>query len=147
MHTTRYSLVTSKSATIGKRLRNAEHGLGRLPARPSPPHVLIVSMEAKKPRHALAKADFDRLVSRLGAIGNYAIKKEGTTIHIAFEGDADANRLAAVLRPKQTTRESVWASKSLASIDDAAPRRISAFLKRRCEISAPKWIKPRLTRR
>jgi hypothetical protein len=110
------------------------------------PHVLIVSMEAKKPRHALEKADFDRLVSRLGAIGNYAIKKEGTAIHIAFEGDADADRLAAVLRPKQTTRESEWASKSLASIDDAAHRRISAFLKRRPEISAPQRIKPRLTR-
>jgi hypothetical protein len=110
------------------------------------PHVLIVSMEARKPRHALEKADVDRLVSRLGAIGNYAIKKEGTAIHIAFEGDADADRLAAVLRPKQTTRESEWASKSLASIDDAAHRRISAFLERRCGISAPKRIKPRLTR-
>ena len=110
------------------------------------PHVLIVSMEAKKPRHALEKADFDRLISRLGAIGNYAVKKEGTAIHIAFEGDRDADRLAAVLRPTQTTRESEWASKSLASIDDAAHRRISAFLKRRSEISAPKRIKPRLTR-
>jgi hypothetical protein len=41
----------------------------------------------------------------LGAVGNYAIKTEGATTHIAFEHDADADRLAAVLRPKQTTRE------------------------------------------
>ena len=93
------------------------------------PHVLIVSMEAKKPRHALAKADFDRLVANLGAIGNYAIKTEGTTTHIAFEQDADADRLAAVLRPKQTTRELEWASKSLASIDDVTHRRVSAILR------------------
>src|SRR5262245_14859395 len=95
------------------------------------PHVLIVSMGAKRPRRSLAKADFDRLVARLGAIGNYAIKKEGTTIHIAFEEDADADRLAAVLRPKQTTRDPEWTSKSLASIDDATCRRIAAVLKRR----------------
>ena len=94
------------------------------------PHVLIVSMEAKKPRHALAKADFDCLVEKLGVIGNYAIKTEGATIYIAFEEDADADRLGAVLRPKQTTRESEWASKSLASIDDVTRRRISAILKR-----------------
>jgi hypothetical protein len=94
------------------------------------PHVLIVSMEAKKPRHALAKADFDRLVVGLGAIGNYAIKTEGATIYIAFEKDSDADRLAAVLRPKQTTREPEWASKSLASVDNATRRRISAILKR-----------------
>jgi hypothetical protein len=93
------------------------------------PHVLIVSMEAKKPAHALAIADFDRLVVRLGATGNYAIKTQGTTTYIAFEEVVDADRLAAVLRPKQTTRESEWASKSLATINDAARRRISAILR------------------
>jgi hypothetical protein len=49
------------------------------------------------------------LLLNLGAIGNYAIKTEGATIYIAFEEDADADRLAAVLRPKQTTRELEWA--------------------------------------
>ena len=94
------------------------------------PHVLIISMESETPRHALAKADFDLLVARLGAIGNYAIKTEGTTTHIAFEHDADADRLAAVLRPKQTTRESEWASKSLATINNATRRRILGILSR-----------------
>jgi len=94
------------------------------------PHVWIVSMEAKKPAHALAKADFDHLVVSLGAIGNYAIKTQGTTTHIAFEHDADADRLAAVLRPKQTTRESEWASRSLATINDATRRKTSAILRR-----------------
>ena len=60
------------------------------------PHVLIVSIESEMPSHALAKADFDLFVVRLGAIGNYTIKTEGTTTHIAFEHDADADRLAAV---------------------------------------------------
>ena len=49
------------------------------------PHVLIVSMEAKKPKHALAKADFNRLILGLGSVGNYAIKTEGTAIYVAFE--------------------------------------------------------------
>jgi hypothetical protein len=94
------------------------------------PHVLIVSMESETPRHALAKADFDLLVARLGAIGNYAIKTEGTTTHIAFEHDADADRLAAVLRPKLTTRETEWASKSLATVNNATRRRLLSFLTR-----------------
>jgi hypothetical protein len=95
------------------------------------PHVLIVRLEVRKTRHPLAKGDFDRLVARLGAIGNYAIKTEGSTIYFAFEENADANRLAAIVRPKQTTREAEWASKSLASIDGTIHRRILAILKRR----------------
>ena len=87
------------------------------------PHVLIVSMEAKKSKHALAKADFNRLILRLGSVGNYAIKAEGTTMYIAFEDDADANRLASILRPERTTREPEWASKSWATIDGATHRR------------------------
>jgi len=94
------------------------------------PHVLIVSLEVRKTRHSLAEGDFDRLVARLGPIGNYAIKTEGSTIYIAFEEAVDAQRLATVLRPKQTTREAEWASKSLASIDGAIHRRIWAILKR-----------------
>jgi len=119
-----------RHAGVQQCMRNAEHGLGGLPPRPSPPACVDRQQEGNKPRHALAKADFDRLVVRLGAVGNYAIKMEGTTTYIAFEEDADADRLAAVLRPKQTTRELQWASKSLASINDATHRRISAILKR-----------------
>ena len=60
----------------------------------------------------------------LRASGNYAIKTEGTNIYAAFEDDADAARFAAVLRPKQTTRESEWASMALARMDDAVYGRI-----------------------
>jgi hypothetical protein len=95
------------------------------------PHLLIVSIEAKgKSNPSAVKADFERLAVRLGASANYAIKREGTTIYAAFEDDADAKRFAAVLRPTQTNRESEWASKALARIDDAAYRRIAAMLKR-----------------
>ena len=93
------------------------------------PHVLIVNLEDRKTGHVLAKQDFDRLVGRLGPVGNYAIKTVGSSIYIAFEEDADAGRLAAVLRPRQTTREAEWSSKSLARIDGAIQRRISAILK------------------
>ena len=95
------------------------------------PHVLIVSMEAKKPKHALTKEDFNRLIQGWGSVGNYAIKAEGTTMSIAFEDDADAKRLASILRPERTTREAEWASKSWATIDDVTHRRIAALLKRR----------------
>ena len=92
------------------------------------PHVLIVSIESKK--SPLAKADFNRLILGWGSVGNYAIKAEGTTIYIAFEDDADANRMASILRPERTTREAEWASKSWATIDDVTYRRIASLLKK-----------------
>jgi hypothetical protein len=95
------------------------------------PHLLIVSIEIQgKPRHFVGKADFERLAVKLGACGNYAIRTEGKTLYAAFEGDADAERFAAVLRPQQATRELEWASKALARIDDAAYRRIVAIFKK-----------------
>ena len=95
------------------------------------PHLLIVSIDARENRKpSLRKADFERLAVTLGASGNYAIKMEGATIYAAFEDDADAVRFAAVLRPTQSTRESEWASKALARIDDAAYRRITVILKK-----------------
>jgi hypothetical protein len=95
------------------------------------PHLLIVSIKAKgKNSPAVVRADLERLATKLRASGNYAFKTEGATIHAAFEDDADAARFAAVLRPLQTTRESEWASKALASMDDAAHQRITAILKR-----------------
>ena len=95
------------------------------------PHLLVVSLKAKgKNNPAVVRANFERLATNLRASGNYAFKTEGATIHAAFEDDADAARFAAVLKPKQTTRESEWASKALASMDDAAYRRITAIVKR-----------------
>src|SRR3954466_16319899 len=95
------------------------------------PHLLVVSLKAKgKNNPAVVRADFERLATKLRASGNYAFKAEGATIHAAFEGNTDAARFAAVLKPKQTTRELEWASKALASMDDAAYRRITAILKR-----------------
>ena len=93
------------------------------------PHLLIVSMTHEKPKRSVGKGDFERLAVRLGACGNYAIRMEGTTIYAAFEDDADATRFSAVLRPTQSSRESEWASKTLAQIDDVTYRRIAAILK------------------
>ena len=107
------------------------------------PHVLIVSMEAKKPKHALTKADFNRLILGWGSVGNYAIKAEGTTIYIAFEDDADANRMASILRPERTTREAEWASKSWATIDDVTYRRIASLLKKTSVTSKRRRSTPR----
>lgn len=96
------------------------------------PHLFIVSMEAKgKPNPSVAKADLKHLAVTLRASGNYAIKTDGTNIYAAFENDADAARFAAVLRPRQTTRESEWASKALARMDDAVYQRIAAVIKNR----------------
>ena len=89
------------------------------------PHLLVVSMEANEPKQALVKADLDRLIVGLRAIGNYAVRTEGAIIYIAFENDTDANRLAAVLRAAPTTSDSGWASKSFARIDAATSRRIT----------------------
>lgn len=96
------------------------------------PHLLIVRMDAKgESSPSAAKADLQRLAATLGASGNYAIKTEGTTIYAAFEKDADAARLAAVLQPMRSTREWEWASKTFARMDDAAYQRIATILRTR----------------
>ena len=74
-------------------------------------------------------ADLERLAVRLGTSGNYAFRMEGTYIYAAFEDDGDAARFAAVLRPQQTTRETEWASKALARMDQPTYRRIATLLK------------------
>jgi hypothetical protein len=66
---------------------------------------------------------------RLGAAGNYAFTMEGTTLLAAFEDDGDAERFAQVFRPTQITRESEWASKAWARMDDATLRRIADILR------------------
>jgi hypothetical protein len=96
------------------------------------PHLMIVSIEAKgKASPSRVKAGFERLAIKLRSSGNYAFKREGTTVYASFEDDADAARFAAVLQPKQTTRESDWASKALVHMDDAAYLRIAAMIKGR----------------
>jgi hypothetical protein len=62
---------------------------------------------------SMVRAGFERLAIKLRASSNYAFKREGTIIYAFFENDVDAARFAAVLQPKQTTRESDWASKAL----------------------------------
>jgi hypothetical protein len=96
------------------------------------PHLMIVSIEPKgKASPSMVRAGFERLAMKLRASGNYAFKREGTIIYASFEDDADAARFAAVLQPKQTTRESDWASKALVHMDDAACLRIRAMIKGR----------------
>ena len=94
------------------------------------PHLLVVSMEARKASKPRAEeADFERLAVRLGAAGNYAFKMEGTTVYAAFEADDDAKRFAELFRAGQITRESEWATKALAQMDGATYRRIAGMLK------------------
>ena len=94
------------------------------------PHLLVVSMEARKAsKPRAAEADFERLAVRLGAAGNYAFKVEGTTVYAAFEADDDAKRFAEVFRAGQITRESEWATMALARMDGATYRRIAGMLK------------------
>lgn len=108
------------------------------------PHLLVVSMEVQgKPRRSIGKADFERLAIRVGARGNYAIRTKGTILYAAFEDDADAARLAAVLRPQQATRELEWASKAVARIDDAAYRRIVAIFKKPRLLARRRRLPPR----
>ena len=95
------------------------------------PHLLVVSVEARNASEPPAeKADLERLAVRLGAVGNYAFKVEGTTVYAGFEEDADAMRFAEVFKPNQISRESEWASKALARMDGATYRRIAGVPKR-----------------
>jgi hypothetical protein len=106
------------------------------------PHLLIV--EASSERYATEKkADFERLAIKLEASGNYAFKTTGDTIYAAFESEADASRFSRLFRPKQTTRELDWASKSLARMDRAISRRISTILKRSSGLRPGHFVKSR----
>jgi hypothetical protein len=93
------------------------------------PHLLVVSVAARKASDPPTAPDLERLAVRLGAAGNYAFTMEGTTLLAAFEDDGDAERFAQVFRPTQITRESEWASKAWARMDDATLRRIADILR------------------
>jgi hypothetical protein len=93
------------------------------------PHLLVVSMDAKRSKPHAQEVDFERLAVRLGAAGNYAFKVERATVYAAFEADADAKQFADVFRAGKVTRESEWATKALARMDDATSRRIAGMLK------------------
>jgi hypothetical protein len=92
------------------------------------PHLLVVSVVVRK-TSATEAQDLERLAVRLGAVGNYAFRVEGTTLLAAFENDGDAERFAQVFRPTHITRESEWASKASARMDAATLRRIADLLK------------------
>jgi hypothetical protein len=94
------------------------------------PHLLVVSVAARKTSAPSTEApDLERLAVRLGAVGNYAFRVEGTTLLAAFEDDGDAERFAQVFKPKQVTRESEWASKAWARMDDTTLQRIADILR------------------
>jgi hypothetical protein len=106
------------------------------------PHLLIV--EANSERNAAArKADFERLAVELEASCNYAFKTEGASIYAAFESEVDASRFSALFRPKRTTRELDWSSKSLAHIDRAISRRIATILKGSSGLQRGPFVKSR----
>jgi hypothetical protein len=94
------------------------------------PHLLEMKLEgALLPKLFGARAKLERLASSLGAVGNYAFKVEARVVYAAFEEEADAERFANVFRPEQTTRDSEWASKTFARMDDATYQRMERVLK------------------
>ena len=94
------------------------------------PHLLEVKLEVTISTKLLAaRAVLERLALSLGTVGNYAFETEGTTVYAAFEEDADAERFAKVFRSQQTTRDSEWAWKTFARMDDATYQRMERLLK------------------
>lgn len=106
------------------------------------PHLLIVVASSER-NAAEREADFERLAVELGASANYALKTEGDSIYVAFESEADASRFSALFRPKQTTRELDWSSKSTAKMDRAISRRIATILKRSSSFNRLRFLKSR----
>ena len=106
-------------------IRHAKNGVGAISARPSSSASLGRERGSEESIRPPEAPDLERLAVRLGAAGNYAFRVEGTTLLAAFEDDGDAQRFAQVFRPTQITRESEWASKAWARIDDDTLRRKS----------------------
>jgi len=95
------------------------------------PHLLEVKLKVTMSTKLLAaRAVLERLALSLGTAGNYGFHMAGTTIYAAFEENDDAKRFAKVFRPEQTTRDSEWASKTFARMDDVTYQRIMRLLKR-----------------
>ena len=95
------------------------------------PHLVLANLEdaAKPDQGETRRAMLERLAASLGVSGNYAIKRDGATIHAAFELDMDAARFADVLLAKTTFRDPEWASRAVARMDRAMQRKISDALR------------------
>ena len=95
------------------------------------PHLVIANLAgtAKPDQAETRKALLERLAASLGVAGNYAIKRDGTTIHAAFELDMDAARFADVLLAKTAFRDPEWASRAVARMDRATQRKITDALR------------------
>jgi len=59
---------------------------------------------------------------------NGAVQYDEPGVFVAFEENADVERFTEVFRPDQTTRESEWATKTFARMDDATYQRIANLL-------------------
>ena len=95
------------------------------------PHLFEVKLKVTTSTKILAaRAVLERLALSLDTAGNYAFHTEGATIYAAFEENADAERFTKVFKPEQTTRDSEWASKTYARMDDVTYQRITRLLKR-----------------
>ncbi len=95
------------------------------------PHLVIADLVGTaKPDHGETReAMLERLAASLGVSGNYAIKRDGATIHAAFELDMDAARFADVLLAKTTFRDPEWASRAVARMDRATQKKVTDALR------------------
>ena len=95
------------------------------------PHLVLANLEdtAKSDQGETMRAMLERLVVSLGVSGNYAIKRDGATIHAAFELDMDAGRFADVLLAKTIFRDPEWASRAVARMDRATQKKITDALR------------------
>lgn len=95
------------------------------------PHLVIANLDgtSEPDQGEKSKTTLERLAATLGAAGNYAIKRDGTTIHAAFELDTDAARFGGIMLAKATFRDPEWASRAVAHIDRATQKKIAATLR------------------
>lgn len=96
------------------------------------PHLIVANVDdANGPRQCEANVSvLGCLAEALDILGNYALKRDGTTIRAVFEKDIDAERFAATVLAQTTARSSEWASQAAFSMDRIARRKVTEALKR-----------------
>ena len=91
------------------------------------PH-LVVSHLPVNAEPEEGKTTLERVIASLNLSGNYAFQQDRESIRVAFEKDADAGRLASMLRAKATRPESEWGSSAVAHLSRTVQRRMAAAL-------------------
>ena len=109
------------------------------------PHLVVVTLgtssNSTSGRHLVPL--LERLTESLGTAGNYAIRREGRVVKVAFERDLDAETFGQALMAKGAERGPEWASQSVCSFDRDAQRKMVATLKesRLKFAKRPEWLR------